>query len=128
MDQETPAENDDATFEPLHPERMTWPVLLGRWVMFAKSALALPTDAAGQRLRDAVPDMINLQAVWFSLEHLDELDADQRALGLDKAQVLIEKHAGALREAWADEPLPEELAELIADAKTALQKQRGGAS
>ncbi len=76
-------------------------------------------------MRSAVPDIINLQAVWFSLEHLDELDADQRALGLDKAQVLIEKHAGALRSAWGDETLPAELVELIEDAKTALQKQRG---
>lgn len=118
-------QKQDQSFEPLHPERLTWPVLLGRWVTFAKSAVALPTDASGQRLRDAVPDIINLQAVWFSLEHLDDLDADQRSLGLDKAQLLIDKHAGALRSAWADEPMPAELVELIADAKTALQKQRG---
>ncbi|MEO0515123.1 MAG: hypothetical protein AAF086_07500 [Planctomycetota bacterium] len=118
-------ENQPASFEPLHPDRLTWPVLLGRWVDFAKSAVVLPTNAAGRRMRGAVPDIINLQAVWFSLEHLDELDADQRALGLDKAQVLIEKHAGALRAAWADELMPGELVELIDDAKTALQKQRG---
>ncbi|MEM9419633.1 MAG: hypothetical protein AAGA25_11375, partial [Planctomycetota bacterium] len=111
--------------EPLHPERLTWSVLLGRWVAFAKSALALPTDAAGRRLRQAVPDIITLQAVWFSLENLDELDADERALGLDKAQVLIEKHAAALRDAWAEDPMPEELMELIKDVKTALQRQRG---
>jgi len=111
-------------FEPLHPERLTWPVLLGRWVTFAQSAVALPKDAAGQRLCDAVPDIINLQAVWFSLEHLDELDGDQRALGLDRAEVLIDRHRSALRQRWADEPLPAELQELIDDAETALKKHR----
>ncbi|MEM1027878.1 MAG: hypothetical protein AAGJ38_07320 [Planctomycetota bacterium] len=119
-------QKDDPEFEPLHPERLTWAVLLGRWVAFAKSAVALPDDAAGRRLRDAVPDLINLQAVWFALGHLDELEADQRALGLDKAEVLIDKHAHALARAWADEGLPAEIVELIQDAKTALQKQRGG--
>ncbi|MEM1108275.1 MAG: hypothetical protein AAGH99_06255 [Planctomycetota bacterium] len=112
--------------EPLHPEKMTWAVLLGRWVAFAKSALALPKDAEGQRLRDAVPDIINLQAVWFSLSHLDELDADQRALGLDRAEVLIEKHRNALSEAWGEEALPEQLVELIEDAETALRQHRSG--
>ncbi|MEM6854070.1 MAG: hypothetical protein AAF593_06635 [Planctomycetota bacterium] len=116
----------DPEFEPLHPERLTWAVLLGRWVAFAKSAVALPDDAAGRRLRDAVPDLINLQAVWFALGHLDELAGDERALGLDKAEVLIEKHAQALERAWSDEGLPAEIVELIQDARTALQKQRGG--
>ena len=119
-------QKDKPEFEPLHPERLTWAVLLGRWVAFAKSAVALPDDAAGRRLRDAVPDLINLQAVWFALGHLDELEADERALGLDKAEVLIDKHVQALERAWADEGLPAEIVELIQDAKAALQKQRGG--
>lgn len=112
---------------PLHPERLTWAVLLARWVEFARSAVALPTDAAGRRWRNAVPDIINLQAVWFSLEHFDELDPAQRSLGLDRARVLIDKHAGALRHAWKDRPLPGELKDLIADAEEALAKQRGAA-
>lgn len=111
-------------FAPLHPERLTWPVLLARWVAFAKSAVALPNDTAGRRWRASVPDMIQLQAVWFSLEHLDELDVDQRALGLDRAEVLIEKHAGAIGARWAEEELPGELAELVADAQEALRKRR----
>lgn len=109
---------------PLHPERMTWPLLLGRWVSFARSAVALPSDAAGRRLCDSVPDIIQLQAVWFSLEHLDELDADQRALGLDRAQVLIERHGGALRQRWAGDDLPGELRELIGDATEGLRARR----
>lgn len=119
------SESSAEEFAPLYPERLTWPVLLARWVAFAKSAVALPDDAAGRRLRGSVPDIIQLQAVWFSLEHLDELDADQRALGLDRAEVLIERHAGALRARWAGEGLPGELAELVADAEAALRNRRG---
>ena len=115
---------DDAP-EPLHPQRLSWAVLLARWVEFARSALALPQDEAGQRVRDAVPDIIMLQAVWFALAELDELEAGERALGLDRAAVLIERHAAALRRRWGNEPLPEQLAELIDDAEAALAAARG---
>ena len=111
--------------EPLHPERLSWAALLGRWVEFARSAVALPGDEAGRRLRDAVPDIIMLQAVWFALEHLHELDADERALGVDRAGVLIERHGNALRRRWADDPLPEQIAEVIEQAEAALAAARG---
>lgn len=102
---------------PLHPERLTWAVLLGRWVDFARSALALPEDDPGRRLREAVPDIIMLQAVWFALANLSKLDAAERALGLDRAQVLIDKHANALEEIWRGQTMPAALRELIADAR-----------
>lgn len=103
---------------------VTWAVLLGRWVDFARSALALPDDAAGRRLRESVPDIIMLQAVWYALGEVDDLDADQRALGLDRAAVLIERHAASLRERFADEPLPELIGELIRDARSRLVSQQ----
>lgn len=105
--------------------KLTWSVLLGRWVDFARSALALPDDADGRRLRDAVPDLIMLQAVWFALQHLDELSSDQRALGIDRAGVLIERHERQLRQRWGDEPLPPAIEALIADAKRQLEKVMG---
>ena len=107
--------------DPLHPDHLTWAVLLGRWVQFARSAVALPDDAAGRRMRDSVGDIIQLQAVWFALQHLDELPPEERALGLDKAEVLIEKHAAALRERFAGEELPLLIEELIDDAQSALR-------
>ncbi|MEX0887737.1 MAG: hypothetical protein WD009_15000 [Phycisphaeraceae bacterium] len=116
----------DETFEPLHPDRLTWAALLAQWVEFARGAIGLPDDEAGRRLRDAVPDIIMLQAVWFALERLDELDDEQRALGIDRAGVLVERHAAALHRRWVDDPMPPQVVELIEDAERALNKARLG--
>lgn len=110
---------------PFDPKRITWAVLLGRWTDFARSALALPDDDTGNALRQSVPDIIMLQAIWFSLHHLDELDADQRALGLDRAEVLIDKHAAALEARWQNQSMPEQFAELLADARGKLREVAG---
>lgn len=108
--------------------KLTWAVLLSQWVAFAKRAVGLPQDAAGARLRESVPDIIMLQAVGFALEHLEELDPDQRALGLDRAEVLIDRHTDALRRRWQGATMPTELAALIDDAHerlTLAQRQHG---
>jgi hypothetical protein len=109
---------------PLDTDKLTWTVLLGNWIEFARSALVLPDDDAGRAMRDSVVDIITLQAVWFALQHLDELDEDEKALGLARAEVLIERHAGAVTERWRDGQMPEELSMLIADAMDALVKSR----
>ena len=106
----------------LDADRLTWAVLLGRWVDFAQSALALPQEGDGRRLRQAVPDIIMLQAVWFALMHLDELDPCERALGLDRAQILIDKHSAVLRGLWRGQALPPALADLVQDARQALAR------
>lgn len=111
--------------ERLHPRDLTWAALLGRWVDFARSALALPDDAPGRRLRRRVPDIIMLQAVWCSLGDLGSLPASERSLGLDRAALLIDKHAGALEAEWSGEALPPLLGELIADARAQLQAASG---
>lgn len=121
------ADENDQT-RPLHPEQLTWAVLLGQWVEFAKRAVGLPQDDAGRRMRDSVPDVIMLQAVWFALQHLEELDAEERALGLDRAEVLIEKHTAALHQRWQGIDMPTELNHLIDDAHAQLteaQRQYG---
>jgi hypothetical protein len=101
---------------PLHPERLTWMVLLGRWTEFARGAVALPTEGDGGRMRDSVADIITLQAVWFALQHLHELDRGEQALGLDRAGVLIERHESSLRRRWTS-GLPGGVQELIDDAR-----------
>jgi hypothetical protein len=114
----------DATEQPapLHPEQLTWAVLLGRWVSFARSAVALPADdAAARKMRDSISDVIMLQAMWFTLNHVDELEPHERALGLDRAAVLIDQHAAALEQRWADDPMPDTMRELIDDARQQLQ-------
>lgn len=120
-----PADADDADrYEPLEPGRLTWAVLLGRWIDFARSAVALPEDGEAGRVRRSVTDIITLQAVWFALQHLDELQDDERAIGLDRAGVLIARHAGAIHERFEGEPMPEGLTDLIADVELAYARQR----
>lgn len=104
---------------------LTWAALLGRWVDFARSAVGLPVDDQGQRLRASVPDLIMLQAVWFALRDLGELPADERQLGLDRAEILIERHAAALRERFDGATMPVAMAELIEDARGTLRSARG---
>ncbi len=102
--------------EPLYPERLTWAVLLGQWVEFARSAVGLPAQGQGQCMRESVADIIMLQAVWFALQHVQELGAAERSLGLDRAGVLIEKHEAALRKRWG-QGMPAAIDELLRDAK-----------
>ena len=117
----TPSGDDQAAQQPLDTEALTWVALLGRWIEFARSAVGLPDDDAGRRMRDSVPDVIMLQAVWFALQHLHELPADERALGCDRAEVLIDKHTAGLRDRWADGPMPDSMRELIDDAHEQLR-------
>ena len=117
---ETNAEPGDA----YDAAAVTWAALLGHWTDFARAALARPDDADGRSLRDSVPDLIQLQAVWFALRELEGLPADEAALGRDRAGVLIERHGGALRRRFGD-ALPGGMADLIADAERALAAAGG---
>ncbi len=107
---------------PLYPQRLTWAVLLAQWIEFARSALALPASGEGRRLRESVPDLIMLQAVWFALRDLSQLEPAERALGLDRAEVLVEKHTAALLQRWRHQVLPPQIRDLIGDARAALDK------
>lgn len=108
------------TDQPINHQLLTWGALLGQWTQFAQSAVALPPTPDGRRLRDSVPDLILLQAVWFALQDLGRLAPDERALGLDRAEILIDKHAAALASRWSSAGLPPLIAELIDDARLAL--------
>jgi len=107
--------------DPLETDRLTWAVLLANWTEFARSAAALPEEGQAGIVRASVTDIITLQAVWFSLQHLDELDVAQRAIGLDRAAVLVERHATQLRARFEGTPMPDGLASLLEDAQAALR-------
>lgn len=98
--------------------------MLGRWVDFARSATVLPTEGKEGLLRSSVTDIIALQAVWFALAHLDELASDQRLLGLDRSQILIDQHAEALVSRFASD-MPSAIAKLIDDAHEQMRRARG---
>jgi len=104
------------------PHKLTWAALLGRWVTFARSAVALPDDAQGRAWKGAVPHIIGLQAVTMALGEADQLAPDQRALGLDRARVLIERHTTALDMLFDGQTMHSMLRELIDDARTAVAK------
>lgn len=120
------AESDREHVDHLDASGLTWAALLGQWVRFARAAVALPDDLPGRRMRDSVPDVIMLQAVWFSLDadQLARLSAQQRPLALDRAQVLIDKHVAALHGRWPDRSMPESLGELIDDVQSRLAERR----
>jgi len=108
---------------PLDTDALTWAALLGRWVSFARSSVALPTTGDGGKLRASVSDLIGLQAVWFALQHLGDLPRDEQLLGIDRAEVLIEKHEAALNQTWGHTK-PDQVDELITDARQQLETAR----
>ena len=95
--------------EPLHPQRLTWAALLGRWVEFARTAVALPEAGAEGHLRESVADIIALQAVCFALEQIEDLARAERPLAVDRARVLVARHTAMLRRRWGDDPMPDAL-------------------
>ncbi len=105
---------------------LSWSALLAHWSDFAKSALALPTEGEGGRLRGAVPGIIALQSVTHALAELDQLPRDEYALGQDRAEVLIRRHTSELHELWRGTDVPAEIRDLIADATVALRATREG--
>ena len=107
--------------DPENPQVLTWAALIGRWMDFARSAVALPETGEGGRWRSAVPSVIALQALVHALGEADAVSPDERALALDKGELLVREHAGALNVAWRSEPLPEQLVSLIDDAREALR-------
>ncbi len=109
----------------LQPQKLTWAALLGRWVEFAQAAVALPDDAQGRNWRQAVPAIIGLQAVTMALGDADQLAPDQRALGLDRAEILIDRHVRQLHGIFGRSQLHPMLEELILDAHSALRRAGG---
>jgi len=99
----------------------TWASLLAGWVQFAQSAVALPKDEEGNRWRDSIAPAIGLHALAMALPELHKLDPAERPLAIDKAEMGIKEHATAINAAWAAEPMPDSLIELMEDAKLAWE-------
>ncbi|HLO40859.1 MAG TPA: hypothetical protein VK176_07535 [Phycisphaerales bacterium] len=97
---------------------LTWAMLLARWTEFARASVALPRKGEQGRWRSAVADIIGLQALAQAMGEVDELvRPGERTLGLDLADIQIKAHARNLHEIWKDAPLPEQLVDLIDDAR-----------
>lgn len=106
-----------------HDPNTTWPALLAHWLNFAQTSIAFPKTPEGDRLRAAVPSIINLQAVTFALAELHLLPQPDRPAAIDKAAHLIDQHATLLTDLFAKDPNPE-IASLISDARATLDAVR----
>lgn len=111
---------------PLEPDRLTWAVLLARWTEFARTAIALPQQGELGLLRQSIADIITLQAVWFSLQQMDDLDPLERPVGIDRAGVLIARHSTAIRKRFGQTPLPEDLKSLLDDVSLSYEAIKQG--
>ncbi len=100
----------------------TWATLLAGWTEFARSAVALPDDADGARWKDSIAPAIALHAASMALPELIRLDPEERPLAMDRSEMLIREQSGVLNQAWRGEPMPESLADLIADARLAWER------
>jgi len=105
----------------LRPESLTWTSLLAQWMRFAQASLAIPEEADGARWRASVPAIINLQAVTFALADLHHLPDDERALGIDKSQILIDRSVAELDRTWIGIARSPMIDEIILDAVAALK-------
>lgn len=108
-----------------NPTAQTWAALLSHWTEFARASVAFPRDSGGMRMRASVVPAIGLQAVTFALGDLDRLNANERAVSLDRAEVLIRGCAEAIEDAWRGEAAHPGLLELIDDARRALDAAKG---
>lgn len=117
--QNTPSGSENAS------GRVTWPILLAKWTEFAQAAVSLPDDEADTpRWRESVTPIIGLQAVTMALSELPLLPRGRWDAARDMAEVLVQRHSAELSKAWAGEPMPENLLDLLADARAAAQAAR----
>jgi len=100
---------------------LTWASLLAKWTEFAQAAVGLPEDADGDRWRAAVPSIITLQAVTQALGELDLVADEERALAVDRAELLCREHASKVHELWRGEALPDEVSALVQDSRIAFE-------
>lgn len=100
----------------------TWATLLAGWTEFARSAVALPDTAEGDRWKDSVAPAIALHATSMALPELIKIDPEERPLAMDRAEMLIREQSALLNTAWRSEPMPASLTELIADARLAWER------
>jgi hypothetical protein len=114
---------------------LTWTLLLAKWTEFARAAVALPAGDQGARWKASVPAVIGLQAVAHALGELDMVcaggqgadrpsAADDYEVGQDRAEVMIRQYVRELHEIWKGEAMPAGMAELVSDARRALEATR----
>lgn len=103
----------------------SWPALLAAWTDFARASVAFPKDAEGDRWREAVAPIIDLQAAACALGELHRLPEGHGAAAIDTAEALISRRSEQLRDLWQGAP-PENVVDVILDAHSAAAAARAG--
>ncbi|MDX2145915.1 MAG: hypothetical protein SFZ23_00195 [Planctomycetota bacterium] len=128
----------DAAHDPLAPHdaqgespadrSLTWALLLSKWSELAQRSFALPRSAEGDRWKAAVPEIIALQSVFYTLKEIVELGGEferrERAVAGDKAGLLIREHASRLHTIWKGQEFPLQVREIIDDTRDTLSLLR----
>lgn len=104
---------------------LTWAVLLAHWIEFAKGSVALPEEGEAGRHRRSTAPLISLAAVTHALGDLDRLDDHERALALDKAEILIRGDVETLDTIWEGHDPPEAVWVFVENAAAAMGEATG---
>ena len=100
---------------------LTWAGLLGQWVQFAQTAVALPEGAEGDRWKAAVADLIGLSALTMALDESGHLPDAEKALAKDRAKVLLDRHRDNLRSIFGLDGMHPMVRQMINDAEAAWE-------
>lgn len=95
-------------------------MLLAKWTKLAQEAVALPDDGDGGRVKRALPAIIGVNAVACAMREIDLLPEGERALGIDKGEVLLRTYAAQIHEQWRGDALHDAVQEMIVDAQRAM--------
>lgn len=106
-------------------EELTWAMLLAHWMDFARASVALPDEGDAGRHRRSTAPLISLAAVTHALGEVDRLEDDERALALDKAEILIRGDVEKLDVIWEGQDPPEAVWAFVENAAAALGEATG---
>jgi len=99
-----------------------WMVLLAQATQMAVASQGWPEGSDGDRLRESVPDLVQLQAVRIAMEQLDRIPADRRAYARDHAEWLVRLASKRLDERWRGEPMPEAMLDAMKTARDSIMR------
>ncbi|MEM9084125.1 MAG: hypothetical protein AAGB34_11060 [Planctomycetota bacterium] len=107
----------------LQGDLRAWEGLLAHCVGIAKAAAAIPdSHEHAQAWQGSIEAIITLHSVTMALDQLGGLAAEERAVGMDRAGILIGEGARALSAAWGGQAMPEGLLELMSDARQSVER------
>lgn len=97
-----------------------WTALLAHAMQLAKAARAWSGSAQGERMRESVAPIVQLQAVSIAMGQLGGMASSHRSYARDQADVLLQRACESLREIWRGEPMPDAVLQAMSDARHSI--------